>query len=161
MTTVRSFAAQLVVVAAVLIVSLWGSTQWAAHMLDYQPALGAPWCALFGLPIYAPANLLSWWLTFGDQAPDAFNRAGAAAAFGGLLSGIVAIGGNAWRASQSTLVTTFGSARWADVRDVADAGALADQGLILGLYDDRYLRHDGPEHVMAVAPTRSGKGVPR
>ena len=24
---------------------------------------------------------------------------------------------------------------------------------------DRYLRHDGPEHVLAVAPTRSGKGV--
>jgi type IV secretion system protein VirD4 len=159
MTTVRSFAIQLVLVALVLSVSLWGSTQWAAHMLGYQPALGAPWCALFGLPIYAPANLLSWWLTFGDQAPDVFNRAGAAAAFGGLLSGVVAIGGTAWRASQSTLVTTFGSARWADIRDIADAGALADQGLILGLYDDRYLRHDGPEHVMAVAPTRSGKGV--
>ena len=30
---------------------------------------------------------------------------------------------------------------------------------MLGLYGDRYLRHDGPEHVLAVAPTRSGKGV--
>jgi len=28
-------------------------------------------------------------------------------------------------------------------------------------YGDRYLRHDGPEHVLAVAPTRSGKGVGR
>ena len=27
------------------------------------------------------------------------------------------------------------------------------------LYDGTYLRHDGPEHVLAVAPTRSGKGV--
>ena len=23
----------------------------------------------------------------------------------------------------------------------------------------RYLRHDGPEHVAAIAPTRSGKGI--
>jgi type IV secretion system protein VirD4 len=30
---------------------------------------------------------------------------------------------------------------------------------MLGAYRGRYLRHDGPEHVMAFAPTRSGKGV--
>jgi type IV secretion system protein VirD4 len=36
---------------------------------------------------------------------------------------------------------------------------LADEGIVLGLYGSRYLRHDGPEHVLAVAPTRSGKGV--
>lgn len=31
--------------------------------------------------------------------------------------------------------------------------------MILGQTHRRYLRHDGPEHVLAVAPTRSGKGV--
>jgi type IV secretion system protein VirD4 len=31
--------------------------------------------------------------------------------------------------------------------------------LILGRKEAHYLRHDGPEHVMAFAPTRSGKGV--
>ena len=31
--------------------------------------------------------------------------------------------------------------------------------MFLGRLDNRYLRHDGPEHVMAFAPTRSGKGV--
>jgi type IV secretory pathway TraG/TraD family ATPase VirD4 len=36
---------------------------------------------------------------------------------------------------------------------------LAEEGIALGLYGNRYLRHDGPEHVLAVAPTRSGKGV--
>jgi len=30
---------------------------------------------------------------------------------------------------------------------------------VLGLHDGRYLRHDGPEHILVVAPTRSGKGV--
>ena len=37
--------------------------------------------------------------------------------------------------------------------------ACCTRGVVLGLYRDRYLRHDGPEHVLAVAPTRSGKGV--
>ena len=40
-----------------------------------------------------------------------------------------------------------------------NSGLLAEKGPVLGLYGGRYLRHDGPEHVLAVAPTRSGKGV--
>jgi len=32
-------------------------------------------------------------------------------------------------------------------------------GILLGLHDEQYLRHEGPEHVLAFAPTRSGKGV--
>jgi type IV secretion system protein VirD4 len=31
--------------------------------------------------------------------------------------------------------------------------------MVLGRLGPQYLRHDGPEHVMAFAPTRSGKGV--
>jgi len=42
---------------------------------------------------------------------------------------------------------------------VRHAGLLARRGVVLGLFGDSYLRHDGPEHVLAVAPTRSGKGV--
>jgi type IV secretion system protein VirD4 len=30
---------------------------------------------------------------------------------------------------------------------------------VLGRLDGNYLRHDGPEHVLCFAPTRSGKGV--
>ncbi|MFG3592328.1 type IV secretory system conjugative DNA transfer family protein [Bradyrhizobium sp. RDI18] len=32
-------------------------------------------------------------------------------------------------------------------------------GVILGRFEGLYLRHDGPEHVLCFAPTRSGKGV--
>ena len=32
-------------------------------------------------------------------------------------------------------------------------------GVILGRIERQYLRHDGPEHVLCFAPTRSGKGV--
>jgi type IV secretion system protein VirD4 len=30
---------------------------------------------------------------------------------------------------------------------------------VLGQFEHGYLRHDGPEHVLCFAPTRSGKGV--
>src|SRR5690606_4768437 len=59
-----------------------------------------------------------------------------------------------------------GSARWATPADIKAAGLLdARQGVYVGGWYDqrarrlRYLRHNGPEHVLAFAPTRSGKGV--
>ena len=36
---------------------------------------------------------------------------------------------------------------------------MASDGVLLGRWRDEYLRHDGPEHVLCFAPTRSGKGV--
>lgn len=57
-----------------------------------------------------------------------------------------------------------GSARWATKRDVKKAGLFSERGVTVGGWRDRpgkvrTLRHDGPEHVLVFAPTRSGKGV--
>ena len=137
---------------------LVAATQWAAVLLGHQPALGSPALELAGLKLYAPWKLFVWWLAFDTQAPDVFARTGALAAFGGLAAGAVAIGG-ARRAGARSHATTYGSARWADDADIHDANLLCDRGVVLGLHDGRYLRHDGPEHILVVAPTRSGKGV--
>ena len=147
--------------AALLMVlsSLWAATQWAASMLGHQPALGPAWFELLGLKIYAPWSLFQWWLAFDSQAPHVFARAGAVAALGGVASGVVALGGAARRASRKVQSDTYGSARWADIGDVVQANLLGERGIVLGLFGRFYLRHDGPEHVLAVAPTRSGKGV--
>src|SRR5205814_4094550 len=83
----------------------------------------------------------------------------AIAACSGLASAGAAIGASVWRSRQSKLVTTYGSARWASKEEVADTGLLKPAGVFLGRHGPDYLRHDGPEHVMAFAPTRSGKGV--
>jgi type IV secretion system protein VirD4 len=42
---------------------------------------------------------------------------------------------------------------------LAAAGLLGSDGVVLGKHLNAYLRHDGPEHVLCYAPTRSGKGV--
>ncbi|EPQ4114459.1 conjugal transfer protein TraG, partial [Pseudomonas aeruginosa] len=39
------------------------------------------------------------------------------------------------------------------------AGLTLPAGVFLGQHDRQYLRHEGPEHVLTFAPTRSGKGV--
>ena len=61
--------------------------------------------------------------------------------------------------TRSKRATTYGSARWAETREVREAGLLGHDGALLGRWRDQYLRHDGPEHVLCFAPTRSGKGV--
>ena len=69
------------------------------------------------------------------------------------------------RLSQNT-EDIHGSARWATANDIRTTGLLGNhQGVYVGgWYDEslmrlHYLRHNGPEHVLAFAPTRSGKGV--
>ncbi len=159
MLPLRAAIIQGLIALALVTASLMIATQWAAAMLAYQPALGSAWLELFGLKLYAPWKLFFWWLAFDSQAPDVFARAGAVAAFGGIAGGAVAVGRAARRASRNRTITTYGSARWADDADVREAGLLSDKGIVLGLWNGQYLRHDGPEHVIAVAPTRSGKGV--
>jgi type IV secretion system protein VirD4 len=159
MTSAQVYSLQVGIAVLLVLSSLWAATQWAAAMLAYQPALGAAWLDLLGIKIYAPWNLFRWWLAFEQQAPDVFSRAGAIAALGGLAGGAVAIGGAARRASRKVQPTTYGSPRWAEAADVRRANLLGERGIVLGLFGHRYLRHDGPEHVLAVAPTRSGKGV--
>ncbi len=57
-----------------------------------------------------------------------------------------------------------GSAHFAELEDIEKAGLLRGRGVVVGGLPDRLkgttmLRHDGPEHVLAFAPTRSGKGI--
>jgi type IV secretion system protein VirD4 len=78
---------------------------------------------------------------------------------GSALGFNAAIIGSVLRSRHERHVTTYGSARWANAPDLKRAGLFVDNGVFLGRWQKRYLRHDGPEHVMAFAPTRSGKGV--
>ena len=138
---------------------LWAATEWAASRLSFQPALGPALIEIRGVKVYAPWKLFSWWIAFDAEASDVFAGAGLLAAFGGIAGAGIGLGGAAWRTGRRQAATTYGSARWAVARDIKQAKLFADAGVILGLFGGRYLRHDGPEHVLLIAPTRSGKGV--
>jgi len=150
---------QILIVSIVALLFVWAATQWVAFRLGFQPQLGAPLTAVFGLPIYRPWQVFTWWYWYDAYAPRVFMEGAAIAGAGGIAAIAVAILLSVLRAREASDVTTYGSARWASPKDISAAGLFADDGVVLGRLDKRYLRHDGPEHVLCFAPTRSGKGV--
>jgi len=159
MTPTKLLLGQIGTVFAVVAGGVWLALQWAAAALAYQAQLGTPWFILLGKPVYRPWSLFVWWFQFDAYAPEVFDQAGAIASMSGLLGCGAAILGSLWRARQARHVTTYGSARWASAADARRAGLRGAAGVFLGRFGADFLRHDGPEHVMAFAPTRSGKGV--
>jgi type IV secretion system protein VirD4 len=159
MTPTKLLLGQILIVFAIVLAGLWASTQWIAAQLAYQPQLGTPWAIAFGHRVYHPWALFAWWYHFDAYAPHVFDNAGLLAGASGFVGCAAAIAGSLWRARQAQHVTTYGSARWASSREIERAGLRDVAGVFLGRHDGGYLRHDGPEHIMAFAPTRSGKGV--
>ncbi|MDB5533414.1 MAG: traG [Hyphomicrobiales bacterium] len=155
---------------------LQSATQFFARDMRYQDALGTN-----ANHLYAPWEILRWANKWYQHYPDTFLRAGSvgiAVAGVGLIVLVVAkmILANTSKANEFL----HGSARWANRKDIQNSGLLprprtwreivmlrtpaAHSGVYVGAWVDRrgkfhYLRHDGPEHVLTYAPTRSGKGL--
>jgi type IV secretion system protein VirD4 len=139
------------------------ATQYAAASLAYHPALGSPIAG----HIYAPWEWLVWQHKFASHAPHVFRTVTAAIALVlacGLFALLASNGRNAQRHEG-----IHGTAHWASREEIEATGLLPRKGrkgegvYVGGWRDDRqrlhYLRHNGPEHIAAIAPTRSGKGI--
>jgi type IV secretion system protein VirD4 len=150
---------QIFIVSLIVLAAIWAATQWTAWRLGYQPQLGAPWFELPGMPVYAPPAFFIWWYWFDAYAPHVFMEGAVIASSGGVAAIAMAIAMSVWRAREAKEATTYGSARWATAQEIRKAGLTKSDGVILGSHRRDYLRHDGPEHVLCFAPTRSGKGV--
>ncbi|MCP3055740.1 conjugal transfer protein TraG [Aurantimonas marianensis] len=150
---------QILIVFTIVLTTTWAATQWTAWRLGFQPQLGAPWFEFAGWPIYYPPAFFWWWYFYDAYAPPIFIEGAIIAASGGFIAIAVAILMSVWRAREAQSVDTYGSARWARPDEVKAAGLLGPDGVVLGKLKGDYLRHEGPEHVLCFAPTRSGKGV--
>ena len=150
---------QILAVLIIIVAGVWSATQWTASALGFQPELGVPWFHMFGHPVYRPYDLFWWWFSFDAYAPKIFDTGGMIATSGGFAAIVVAIAMSVWRGREDRNANTYGTARWAPRDDIRKAGLLADTGVVLGQFQNNYLRHDGAEHVLCFAPTRSGKGV--
>ena len=159
MYATRILWGQILIVSAIVLATMWGATEWTAWRLGFQPALGRPWFELLHFPFYLPPAFYWWWYAYDAYAPSIFVEGAYIAASGGIISVAVAIGMSVWRAREAKSAETYGSARWAHPDEVKAAGLLGPDGVVLGRFEQAYLRHDGPEHVLCFAPTRSGKGV--
>jgi type IV secretion system protein VirD4 len=150
---------QISIVFLIVLASVWSGTQWVAFRFGFQPQLGPAWFEVAGWPVYYPPALFWWWYFYEAYAPRIFAEGGIIAASGGFLSIAVAITMSVMRAREASDIDTYGSARWAERSEIEDAGLLGQDGVVLGRYERDYLRHDGAEHILCFAPTRSGKGV--
>ncbi|MFT0875900.1 conjugal transfer protein TraG [Rhodopseudomonas sp. G2_2311] len=159
MSATKILWGQIFVVSLIVLLTTWGATEYVAWQLGFQAQLGAPWFRVAGWPIYHPPAFYWWWYFYDAYAPHVFVRGAFVAASGGFISIAVAIAMSVWRAREAKKVVTYGSARWAEKGEVRAAGLLRADGVVLGRFQRDYLRHDGPEHVLCFAPTRSGKGV--
>ncbi|QUD90151.1 conjugal transfer protein TraG [Phenylobacterium montanum] len=159
MNPTRILWGQVLVVLGVVLLGVWAASEWTAAKLAFQPELGSAWFHVGRWPVYAPPAFFWWWYAFDAYARPIFYQGAVivlAACFGSVA---VAIGMSVWRAREAREAFTYGSARWARLAEVASASLLGEDGVVLGRLAGRYLRHDGPEHVLCFAPTRSGKGV--
>jgi type IV secretion system protein VirD4 len=159
MSATKILWGQIIIVFGIVLLAIWTATEWTAWRFDFQPQLGRPWFTALRFPIYEPPAFFWWWYAYDAYAPHIFIEGAYVAASGGLLAAAVAIGMSVWRAREAKNIETYGSARWAGPEEISKAGLLGPDGVILGRHRRQYLRHDGPEHVLCFAPTRSGKGV--
>lgn len=156
-------------------IGLESATQFMAHDFSYQEQLG------FNIAhIYPPWDILLW-LKWYNLYPQSFAQAGSIGVTM-TAAGLIALIVTKMIHANSAKVNKYlhGSARWANQRDIEAAGLLPRRrtalqtltgkpvtpsaGVYVGAWLDKngvqhYLRHNGPEHVLTYAPTRSGKGV--
>jgi type IV secretion system protein VirD4 len=155
-----------------LVVVNFAATQYIAAQFQYQPALGRPLLQTRSGGIYQPFAWVVWgWYNSTSQDPRIRKPLfiGEMIVFAGSFAcvGIFFVLAN--RRSRQLMENAedlHGSARWANESDIRQTGLLsARQGVYVGGWSKQrrsrlhYLRHDGPEHILAFAPTRSGKGV--
>src|SRR3546814_15290486 len=65
---------QITAVFLIVLLAVWGATQWTAAALAFQPELGDPWFRLGDYPVYPPPAFFWWWFAFDAYAPPLFSK---------------------------------------------------------------------------------------
>ena len=118
--------------------SLWLATQQFAAKVQYDASIGAPFMMDKGKPYYWPWKIITWYREIHPLYPDLFN---------GIYPWLV-----------GPLVATFlfllivhsvinqkptdnyGSARWAEEKDLLDMDLISADGVVIGLYDSGFTK---------------------
>jgi type IV secretion system protein VirD4 len=150
----------------------FGATQYIAAKFQYQTALGPPFLQTRRGGIYQPFSWVIWGWHYSTSQDVRIRRPFFEGEMIVLAGSFLCVGVFFLITNRRTRQLTenadhlHGSARWASEDDIRDTGLLTARGGVYvggwcreGDHRLRYLRHDGPEHLLAFAPTRSGKGV--
>lgn len=137
------------------------ATQYLAQHFNYSPNLGETF--LYGY--YNPFNWIIWTMNYYSYYPAFFDDFLIYVSGGICLSFMIFIVVKLFFLRQAKAIKDLhGSAHWASLDEIKKMGILDNkEGVYIGGFmhnkSTQYLRHNGPEHTIAFAPTRSGKGV--
>jgi type IV secretion system protein VirD4 len=162
--------------------SLTLATQEVASYFAYHPSLGQPWFTLFGKIWYAPWKIFSWH-KWHDEHEAITNAEFHAQLLFMIPQFIILFFVLLTMRKPQGGTDVHGSAHWASEAEIHDMGLFGVNGIFKGIYVGGYvkkflnlktfirlckglpkeqlcyLRHNGPEHILLYAPTRSGKGI--
>jgi type IV secretion system protein VirD4 len=173
---------RLIGLGAACVVFLVGAsiaTQEVAEKLHFSVHLGAPLLRWGRTGLYPPWQWMLWNADFGDRAPALFEGPYTTTTIAALIALAISVcTGQLFRKRKAS--DAHGTARFAETRELKKAGLLVARGVVLcqtaeaklgpGSSEEgdqsfrvdnatKLLRHDGPEHVLVSASTRSGKGI--
>ena len=137
------------------------ATQFIASATGYSAALGKSLGVLDGITIYAPWAVYKWLPHLAPALKENALKVLFITFIAPFAAGFVL----SMKKKQRGIADLHGSARWATLEEIKDMGLLDGAGVYIGGFFEKskkmihYLCHNGPEHILGFAPTRSGKGV--
>ena len=148
--------------ALLVLVAMSVATQEIARAYAYTPALGAPLFALDGFAFYLPWAVFDW---APRVEPAVLDEAQTMAQIAFIVPLLLVMAVFVAKNRNQGNAKLHGSAHWAKREEIEKLGYFVGKGVYVGGWWDKkkkgqlYLRHNGPEHILCFAPTRSGKGV--
>ncbi len=147
----------------ITLVAMQVATQYAASCFGYAQGLGAYYFVAFNMAWYAPWAIFSW--SHLDAA--VLETAVTYGQLTFIIPHICMVAIYVGRSKNKGNKDLHGSARWAKEQEIRTMGYFNGEGVYVGGWlkgkgkkaQQCYLRHNGPEHILCFAPTRSGKGV--
>lgn len=158
----KRIATRLAVLVFGILLCNIAPTQYLASQFSYDSVLGG---AVIG-HFYWPWSWVVWATDYYTNYPGLFQNA-LKIAVAGLVVLVMIWATVIFMTSRKgkPIQNLHGSAHWATEDEVKETGLTEGAGVYVGAWKPKkkgppkYLRHNGPEHVLAFAPTRSGKGV--
>ncbi len=159
---------KIIFIFFLFLVSSSVTTQFLAHQLSYDPLLGEAVNGSLYWPWLWIVWSLDWWSTYTHVLQQGLTLF--ISVFSVFMIGF-AIAMLLLSRQSKAISGLHGTAHWANEQEIKASGLMSQhknkvhEGVYVGAWKNpktgstHYLRHDGPEHILSFAPTRSGKGV--
>lgn len=115
-----------------MFIALWKATQHIAQGVQYDPLIGEPFLA-GPPPVYGPWKYPFWWFTIREYIPQLFRESYKYFLIAFFVSLVLMI--LAKLISKNHVSDNYGSASWADRKELSKMDLISSRGVVVGLYD--------------------------